>query len=48
MNSGVYGEAYGKNYRLKNWTGTVKMRALDNYKKAGYDAHSLEKHVKGD
>ena len=24
---------------------SVKMRALDNYKKAGYDAHSLEKHV---
>ena len=27
---------------------SVKMRALDNYKKAGYDAHSLEKHVKMD
>ena len=24
----------------------IKMRALDNYKKAGYDADSLEKHVK--
>ena len=27
---------------------SVKMRALDNYKKAGYDAHSLEKHAKMD
>ena len=24
----------------------IKMRALDNYKKAGYDADSLEKHAK--
>lgn len=24
----------------------MKVRALDNYKKAGYDAHSLEKHIK--
>ena len=24
----------------------IKMRALDNYRKAGYDADSLEKHVK--
>ena len=24
----------------------LKMRALDNYKKAGYDAHTLEKHAK--
>jgi putative FmdB family regulatory protein len=27
---------------------SIKTRALDNYKKAGYDAHSLEKHVKMD
>ena len=27
---------------------STKMRALDNYKKAGYDANSLEKHVKTD
>jgi len=27
---------------------SVKMRALDNYKKAGYDANSLEKHAKTD
>jgi len=27
---------------------STKMRALDNYKKAGYDARSLEKHVKTD
>lgn len=26
----------------------LKMRALDNYKKAGYDADSLAKHVKPD
>jgi hypothetical protein len=26
----------------------LKMRALDNYKKAGYDADSLAKHVKSD
>ena len=26
----------------------IKMRALDNYKKAGYDTDSLEKHVKMD
>ena len=25
---------------------SIKLRALDNYKKAGYDADSLEKHVK--
>ena len=24
----------------------LKIRALDNYKKAGYDAHTLEKHAK--
>jgi len=27
---------------------SLKMRALDNYKKAGYDADSLDKHAKRD
>jgi len=26
----------------------MKMRAVDNYEKAGYDSSSLEKHAKGD
>jgi putative FmdB family regulatory protein len=36
------------NYSEKTKDSTLKVRALESYEKAGYDSHSLEKHVKND